>query len=59
MGDAVVTSGSHVMKGGRVGGAVEGRDPGVGVNCCSGQGAVVWLGAERNGSRWCGDTAET
>ena len=41
MGDAVVTSGSHVMEGGRVGGAVEGRDLGVGVNCCSGQGAVV------------------
>ena len=36
MGDAVVTSGSHVMKGGRVGGAVEGRAC-AGVLCCSGQ----------------------
>ena len=59
MGGAVVTSGSHVMKGGRVGGVAGFRDPDGGVNCCSGQGAVVWLGAGRNGSRWWGDTAET
>ena len=58
MGGAVVISGSRDNKGGRVGGVAGGRDPDGGVICCSGQGAVVWVGAGRNGSRWCGDTAE-
>ena len=52
MGGAVVISGSRDNKGGRVGGVAGGRDPDGGVICCSGQGAVVWVGAGRNGSRW-------
>ena len=53
------TSVSQDKKGGLVCGVAGVRDPDGGVNCWSGQGEVVWLGAERNGSRWCGDTAET
>ena len=60
MGGAVSTSVSRDKKGGRVLCGVGGvRDFDGGVNCWSGQGAVVWLGAGRNGSRWCVDTAGT
>ena len=59
LGGEVGPSISQDGKGGCVGGVAGFRDPDGGVNCWSGQGAVVWLGAGRNASRWCVDTAGT